>query len=319
MIRMNECRKLQILIFSFVLGGTAYASPDRRLISLVPEGAQLVTGISASSFQGQPNNFILITGRNRMDLNDFYALTGSDDTRQIHQALFVALSRETTLLNEHSLLVSGHFDKQHVYESAIGSGAKVTGYRGIEIAEIPPFSRERKKVNEVRWLAILDSSLLVFGSIALAQLELDRFLAHSHADQSLLRRFDHLRSHDQTWCVLAGSISSLSSSSWRDEIRSTLATVNPDLAEQGLSAEEFEFGVFYGGKVEFEYFFHSASAAKRSTPVDPSKVAANEPIRPLALLSAVDTTAHTGTVHRVIAIPMSRYEEWLARISNRRR
>jgi hypothetical protein len=94
------------------------------------------------------------------------------------------------------------------------------------------------------------------------------------------------------------------------------AYVNPELADKAMSAEEFEFGLFYGRRVEFEYFLYRASAGMGTTPIDSSKVAPHEPVGSLALLSNVDTTGHADAVHGVIAISVPRYEAWLAKISN---
>jgi hypothetical protein len=293
------------------------ASPDPKLISLVPTGAQLVAGISAPSFHGQPNNVVLVTGENKVDLADFFAITGSDSSRKIHQAIFVAMSDDKRLLCEHSLLVSGHFDKPRIYRFATENGATMSWYRGIEIAEIKPFGRERERFSEVRWLAILNSSVLAFGSIATTKTELDRFLDHSQSDESFLSRLDHLRSKDQTWCVLAGSVGKLSVPAREQEIRATLAAIDPELADSAISAEEFEFGLFYGRKVEFEYFLRRALVEEGRDPIASSNPAKHEQVWPNALLSALDAKERANTIHGVIAISVPRFEKWLTRISNR--
>src|SRR5215469_2875598 len=81
MTRLHAQRTLPILFLPFILvAASAAASPDLRLLSLVPPGAQLVAGISASTIQGQPHNFVLLTPINWVDLQDFFALTGADDS-----------------------------------------------------------------------------------------------------------------------------------------------------------------------------------------------------------------------------------------------
>ena len=207
MTRFHGHKKLPILFFPFIfIGIAAAASPDPRLLSLVPPGAQVVAGISAPSTEGQPDNFVLMTHNNTVDLEDFFALTGADSSRIIHQIVFVAVANNEGQPNEHSLLVSGHFDQPQVFKSAADGGAAATNYRRIPVLEIQPFARERGVFHEVRWLAVLDSNVLVFGSVASTRQELDRYLAHSRADEALLRRLAHLRSKDQSWCVLSASI-----------------------------------------------------------------------------------------------------------------
>jgi hypothetical protein len=179
------------------------ASRDLKLIALVPPGAQIVAGINASSQPGQPDNFLLITHDNTVDLQDFLALSGADGSRIIYEVVFVAIANSPGLLSEHSLLVSGHFDQPHIYKSAVEGGATVTYYRGIPVLVIQPFAREQGAFNNVRWLAVLDSNILAFGTIATLQRELDRYIAHSPADSPLPNRLGRLRAKDQTWCLLS--------------------------------------------------------------------------------------------------------------------
>jgi hypothetical protein len=291
----------------------AHASADPKLLSLVPPDAALVAGISASSFGGQPNNFVLLTGKNRADLADFYSLTGGDDTRRIHQAIFVALFDNRGLLSEHSLLVSGHFDQSRLFKSATNRGF-VTSYRTIPILEIQPLARERDKFYDVRWVAVLDSSVLVFGSIASIRLELDRYSAHSHPNESLLHRLARLRSKDQTWCVLSGAVGKLSYLASEKEIRTVLTDVNPQLADLALSANEFEFGIFYGRQVEFEYEVTLASSAEGHVSPDSFRPSPIELSRNTSLLPSPNTTGHADTLHEMFKISTSRYEAWLTDI-----
>jgi hypothetical protein len=247
-------KKLSILLFPFILAGiTSAASPDPRLLSLVPPGAQLVAGIGASSIQGQQNNFVLMTHNNSVDLGDFFALTGADDTVTIHQIVLVATANNEGQAEERSLLASGHFDQPHVFKSAADIGAAVTNYRGIPVVELQPFARELGKLKSVRWLAVLDSSVLVFGSIASTRFEIDRSLDHTPADAALLGRLARLRSKDQTWCLLSASSPTFPSLSRGDEMHAVLVHLSPELAEFAQSGSELEFGLQYGRRVEFDF------------------------------------------------------------------
>src|SRR5215472_9789622 len=138
--RFHDYKEPPVLFFPLVLIGIAgAASPDPRILSLVPPEAQLVAGISASSVQDQPDNFVLMTHNNRVDLGDFFALIGADSSRTIHQMVFVAMASDSGRLNEHSLLVSGNFDQPQIFKSAAEGGAVQTSYRGIPVLEIQPF------------------------------------------------------------------------------------------------------------------------------------------------------------------------------------
>jgi hypothetical protein len=312
MPRFLEHKKLPILFFPFIFVGiAAAASPDPRLLSLVPPGAQLVAGISAPPSQGQPDNFVLITHNNTVDLEDFYALTGADDSRTIHEIVFVAISDSRGLLSEHSLLVSGHFDQPRLFKSATEGGAVVTRYRSIPVLEIHPLPRERAVFNGTRWLAVLNSSVLVFGSIASTRLELDRFLEHSQTDASLLRQLARLRSKDETWCVS-------SEPTRNDEIYRVLAALNPQLAELARSGEAFEFGIHYGRRVEFEYEVTITPTKNNHFGTASPLPSSAELAKSISLLPAPTIVGDADTVHDVIEVSVSRYKEWLAQIRRTR-
>ena len=203
MQRIHVGEVVLLVLFSFFTIALASAvTLNPRLLSLVPPMAQSVAGMTAAPRGGQPSSFLLITHNNLMDLNDFMALSGADESRVIEQIIMVAFDGGGALA-EHSLLASGRFDQGLVYRSAYrsGAGAKAIQYRGISLLEIQPFARERNSFHDVRWLAMMDSKLALFGTIGIVQQELDRYLDHSVADPALERRLAHLRRDDATWCV----------------------------------------------------------------------------------------------------------------------
>lgn len=139
---------------------------EPNLLALVPPASGIVAGIDTAPPPGQPGSFVLITQNNTVDLKDFFALTGVDSTRVVRHAIFVAAPGEAGGLSEHSLLMAGHFDRERIYQSAVLGGARAFDYRGVGVVRIQPFERERDTFNEVRWLAILDQDLLLFGTIS---------------------------------------------------------------------------------------------------------------------------------------------------------
>jgi len=108
---------LTVLLFCPVPRSFA-ASPDLKLIALVPPGAQVISGISALPHEPQPDQFVLLTHNNVVDLDDLLAICGADGSRTIQQVVFVAVADMEGELREHSLLVSGHFDQARIYKSA---------------------------------------------------------------------------------------------------------------------------------------------------------------------------------------------------------
>jgi hypothetical protein len=299
----NHC--LLALVLLRVAPGSSAAPPDLKLIAMVPPGAQIVSGISSLPHGGQPDQFVLLTHDNVVDLQDFFALSGVDGARAIRQLVFVAIANNAGALSEHGLLMTGHFDQPLIYKSATQGGATVTAYRGIPILEIQPFAREKGTFSDVRWLAILDSNVLVFGTIATLRGELDRYSDRSPPDSSLVNRLARLRVNDQTWCLL-------SPSTRNDEIQGLLSTLDPELAEIAQSGGAFEFGIHVGRRVEFDYALDSTVG---SGVPSKSLIPSPAPLEPKAsLLPSLNIIASEASSRGVIKISMSRYRAWLAEV-----
>ena len=109
-----------------------------------------------------------------------------------------------------------------------------------------PFARELGTFKDVRWLAVIDSNVALFGTIFSVQQELDRQLAGSAVDPSLMQKLARLRRDDATWSVL-GTVER------NDEVGHALGSLDPILANLIHDGDSFQFGVRYGRKVEVEY------------------------------------------------------------------
>jgi hypothetical protein len=298
---------LEALVLLLVVPISSAAARDLKLIALVPPGAQVVAGINALPQQGQPDNFLLITHDNIVDLQDFFALSGADSSRIFRQVVFVAIANSGGLLSEHSLLVSGHFDQPHIYKSAVEGGETVTYYRGIPVLVVQPFKREQGAFNDVRWLAVLDSNVLVFGTISTLRRELDRYIARSPADSQLLNRLDRLRAKDQTWCLLSPATRNA-------EISGLLATLDPKLANIVQSGGSLELGIHYGRRVEFEYEVTVGSTVPGHdilrSPIHSPVLSDNR----ASLLPALNIIGDDNAARGVIEVSISRYRAWLAEV-----
>jgi hypothetical protein len=279
------------------------APPDLKLIALVPPGAQVVSGISVLPHELQPDYFVLATLGNAVDLQDLLALYGADGSRSIRQIVFVAIADGDGELREHSLLASGHFDQARIYKSATESGAILADYRGMPVLEIKPFARERDSFKQVRWLAVLDSNVLVFGTVPTLRRELDRYSDRRPPDSSLLNRLGSLRSKDQTWTLLSPPT--------RDaEIRKLLSTLHPELTEIAQSDRALELGIHYGRRIEFEYEItvDPAMDGGVSSPPHVQSLATSEFMLPLL---GSTTIAHRDSTRGLVTIPMTAYRAWL--------
>jgi hypothetical protein len=311
--RLPGCKPVLIALLLLVSAGKSpAASPDRKLLSLVPPGAPDVASISPPSGQPATNYFIVMTRNSGIDLNDFFALVGTDSKRSIHEVILVAVADKTGDLTEHGLLASGDFDRESVYKSALNNDATVVRYQGLSVLVVQPFARERGQFNEARWLAIPNPNVLLFGSIMTVRQELDRYLSHSVPDPDLLARLSRLRRDDEAWSVL-------SLPAWSPEIRDALAVIDPTLAETLKDGDKLQLGIHYGRQVEFEYEVTTASTADARTIASSLTPSFAGPVEGSMSLLPAGAIIDGNLVHGTIKVSMTRYNLWLAKISSRAR
>ena len=233
---------LSLVLFHAIVSASALAS-DPRLIQMVPPESQVVAGMLSPTPAGQPTGFLLITASNRLDLDDFYSITGADASRLIHQVVFVAAAGGEGKRSEHSLLVNGHFDRNAIFRFAESGNATMETYRGESILVVPPLPRERSRFKQVRWLAILKSDIAIFGTPMIVQQELDRQIANSEPDPILMERLSRLGRRDEIWCLLPAPAPG-------GLIESSLEKLDPKLGAIAREGRSMQYGVHFGSHVE---------------------------------------------------------------------
>jgi hypothetical protein len=287
------------LLLAVVLG--AAASPDHGLLSLVPPDAQIVAGMNSMPTGPQPGNFLLITHNNVVDLEDFFALSGADDSRVIEQVVLVAGGGNSDGLSEHSLLARGHFDKDHIYRSVSDGGATVAQYRGIKVLVVQPFDRDRHASRDQRWLVILDSGSLVFGTIP------------TTTGPSLLQRLARMRSGEDTWCIL-------NTPARNPEIKNALAALDPKLSELTEEGDSLQFGIRYGRHIEFEYEITTAAGSTaRNISNALAQSIVGEPMTQSSLLTPQNSRDNVAIEHGLVKVSRAQYGRWLNDVEARMR
>ena len=140
------------------------------------------------------------------------------------------------------------------------------------------------------------------------QQELDRQLAHSSADPSLVRKVARLRRNAETWCVLAGRARN-------GDIRDALGLLDPKLANLVQDGDTFQYGIHYGRDIEFEYGVNTAlSTDAEAMPLSPAQPLGGPQMKESSLLPVADTARDRGSAHEVVKISRARYDTWLAGI-----
>ncbi len=307
MKRFHGNRALAMLLFLFVsVEMLRAAPPDPMLLSLVPPGSQVVAGVSNRTPAGQPESFLLMSRNNVIDRRDFISLAAVDDSMIIHQMIFAAGGSDPSRSGEHSALMSGHFDQARMFKAAVENGATVAEYRGFRVLVQQPFERELGKFKDVRWLAVIDSSVALFGTRFSVQQELERYLARSRVDPSLMQKLARLRRDNATWSVIEMVKSN-------NEIEHAFGSLDPKLASLIHDGNSFQFGVRYGKKVELEYEVTvPSSASPQASPTFSMQSLVAGSREAVSLLAPLDLTEDRASVRGIVKVEMNRYAAWLA-------
>jgi hypothetical protein len=197
---------LYSLAFIAFVAGQGLASPvSSSLLSLVAPGAEIVGGFENHRDPDKHGRLLLTTHNNRLDLDDWQALTGADSNRQFAEVIEVAKSDLSGAISEHMLLVAGRFDRERIFHSVQENGAEATQYQGQPVLLIKPLAREQGDMLDTRWLVILDNRIGILGTQPLVQTAMERYAAHSLPDPILQERLSLLRPDASSWNVIAVS------------------------------------------------------------------------------------------------------------------
>jgi hypothetical protein len=303
LLRTTKTMLLLFVLFNAAVAASALPS-DLRLIQMVPPGSQVIASMLRPTPEGQPSSFLLITIYNRIDLEDFDALTGADASHLIHQVVFVAAMGGDGKLSEHSLLIGGHFNRDAILRSAESGKATTESYRGQSILVVPPLARERDRFKQVRWLAMLDPDIAIFGTPVSVQHELDRQIANSRPDPILMERLSRLGHNDETWCLLPAS-------SPGGVVESALEKLDPKLGAIAMERGSMQYGIYFGSHVEITASSNDAAPGIPNLENDRS-TAYSAPTR-----SFLATSHDGGDEGKIIVVKISRrrYDECLIEFS----
>ena len=110
----------------------------------------------------------------------------------------------------------------------------------------PPFTCELDTIKDVRWLAVMDSKVALFGTRTSVEDELERYLVQSDAEPLLMLKVSRLHNDNVTWSVLG-------TFEVDNQLEQVFASLDPVLASLIHDRKSFQFGVRYSKKVELEY------------------------------------------------------------------
>jgi len=242
-------KAVHILAFSAFFAGQGFSSPaSSKLLPLVPAGVEVVGGFQDQASGQRHGRLLLTTRNNRLDLEDWQALTGSDSQRVLEEVIEVAASTPAGNLGEHLLLVWGKFDRERIFRSLELNGAKSMVYEGQPVRLIAPFARERGDMLDTRWLLILDNHIGMLGTPGLVKRALRRYADHAVPDSVLEERLSLLRSDVSSWTVM---------SSTRGNRNIFFAQPHSAWADLQQDADLLSVAVRFGSKVRIDFSVYS--------------------------------------------------------------
>ena len=237
-----------VAVFAVCAIPASAAPKDSKLISMVPPGAQIVSG-----FENKPNKvggpLLMTTVNNVLDLDDLRSLSGVDPKRGFSEVIEVTFAPAGTALNEHLLLSAGKFQREAIFRAAQLNGATSVQYLAETVLVVEPFSREKAQMKDTRWLAILDDKIALFGTPWMVQQALNRFENRTLPDPILMTRLALFRHDVDCWNVLT-SLPRLQQNVFVQS-RSPLSALFD-------GAELMMVGVRFDSKVRVDFMLHAS-------------------------------------------------------------
>jgi hypothetical protein len=285
--------------------GRVAASPsilDQALLGMVSERAEIVSAL----MPGLPASFLVMTRNNTTDLTDFQSLAGVDPSRVTEHVLLVAGMGPMGHLSAHVLLADGQFNFRNIFKAALSNGAGLMDFEGFSVLVLQPLDRNRDVAPEVRWLIVIDGKIVVFGSVAMVQEALRRYLGRQSPNVILRGSLTHLRADDQSWSIVVPSVREI------EMVRDSLAPLDADLANPTHAAEGLVLGIHFGRVVEVEYENEREWQAAPGVPTDsPELGQAIQHAKPGGVRGFRFRNRDTPE-HHVIKVSRQQYEAWIA-------
>ncbi len=274
-----------------------------RLLALVPEDAQIVTGVKASRESGTREQLSLVTHNNNVDFADWLGLASVDPRMSGSDVVEAAASSPRGELVERLLLVDGRFDAARVFRAARAHGATDAEFAGVHVMVVIPFARNNGASVGVRWMAMPDDRTAIFGTPLLVQKALNRWKTHAEVDTTLSGRIETLRADAEAWAVMAMPPELLAR-----HLREAQSGVEWARALSGC--DDLVIGIHYGARARIDFVAHAERDPSKAGDARPVLTAAEEYRRPQIRITRYEAEQHrvTGT----IAMPAGTRQDGLA-------
>lgn len=198
---MKTSRALIALTLSLLPLGAMAAPVGSSLLAMVPEDAQIVSGLKVTSEAESRSHLSLVTHNNNVDFGDWVSMVSVDPQLCGRELVEAASSSPRGELTERLLLADGCFDAKHIFRAALEAGATSAEFAGVPVLIVLPSPRDEGKNVGVRWLAIPDDRTALFGTPLLMQRALSRRAAHAQIDAGLAAHLKEIRPGADDWTL----------------------------------------------------------------------------------------------------------------------
>lgn len=297
-----------LLVWAAAVPSLFASATDNPLLRLVPARVELVSGIAAPRSGQAAGRILAGTVGNNQDFDDCLALLGVDGGRSIEEVVEADASTASGDLSDHLLLLGGRFNEDAIYKAAIENGAARDEHEGIELLVIPPFQRSRRPTKDVRWLAVLNDSIVVYGVPAMVGDALARFARNAGIDPGLQRRVAQFRRDIDSWTRIA-----MPSPLLQLHLAFYMPATFLNTALTGV--DELAVGIHYGRKDRVDFMIH------RRVRYDPGeRLFTRAQLVPASLTSVhgfqvARVPADQNSVRGSFTVRAAEFDRWLASVA----
>lgn len=190
---MKLCHQLLLLS---AIPPMAFAA-DPALLSLVPPGAKVVTGIEVTQAESSPLGQYLLSQMksNSPGFNQFVATTGFDPRQDLSELIVASDGQPKSSSKSWLAIASGVFNVSKLTAAAQTVGATIQAYQGVNVLILP--NRGNQQITA--GVAFLDNATALMGDLVSVQTSIQQHSANAQASSSLLNQANSLSANDDFW------------------------------------------------------------------------------------------------------------------------
>lgn len=184
--------RLRLLAAAVLIAGSLCAA-DPQLLSLAPPDTQAMAGVNVQQAILSPIGQYLLAQSQQQGggLEKLMAATGFDPRHDLQELLIAANVPPES--KSGLILLRGTFDVPRIIEAALADGAKVAGYKGVQVIQQKGMTQQAA--------AFPDSTTAIIGDTASVQAAIDRKSAPTAISSALAVAVNTASTTEDAWFV----------------------------------------------------------------------------------------------------------------------